>query len=120
MPEPISTPAAVSSLTGLALLSTYPGIDPTVVLGAFTGALVFIATTAELGNLRKAILFLSAFLTGTFAADMVAAVIGLFLPAAVRVPPAVGALLAAALTVHLLQWLLRKPPEDLLNMKKGG
>ena len=63
MPEPISSSAATSTLTGLALLSLFPGVDPGVLLGAFAGALVFIATTAELGNLRKAGLFIAAFVT---------------------------------------------------------
>ena len=30
------------------------------------------------------------------------------------------ALLASALAVHLLQWALRKAPEDLLKLRKGG
>ena len=38
MPEPISSSAATSTLTGLALLFTLPGVDPSVVLGALTGA----------------------------------------------------------------------------------
>ena len=49
MPEPISSSAATSTLSALALLSLFPGVDPGVLLGAFAGALVFIATTAELG-----------------------------------------------------------------------
>ena len=102
MPEPISSSAATSALTGLALLSLFPGVDPGVLLGAFAGALVFIATTAELGNLRKAGLFIAAFVAGALAA------------------PLVAAMLASALAVHLLQWILRKTPEDLLKLRKGG
>ena len=45
MPEPISSSAATSTLTGLALLSLFPGLDIEVVLAAFAGAMVFIATT---------------------------------------------------------------------------
>ena len=56
MPEPISSSAATSTLSALALLSLFPGVDPGVLLGAFAGALVFIATTAELGNLRERLL----------------------------------------------------------------
>ena len=42
------------------------------------------------------------------------------LPLSVEVPRAVGAMLASALAVHLLQWILRKTPEDLLKLRKGG
>ena len=41
----------------------------------------------------------------------------------VRMALAIGltaALLASALAVHLLQWILRKTPEDLLKLRKGG
>ncbi|MCY9809057.1 putative holin [Aeromonas caviae] len=120
MPEPISSSAATSTLSALALLSLFPGVDPGVLLGAFAGALVFIATTAELGNLRKAGLFIAAFVTGALAAPLVATVLASVLPQSVEVPKAVGALLASALAVHLLQWALRKAPEDLLKLRKGG
>ena len=78
------------------------------------------ATTAELGNLRKAGLFIAAFVTGALAAPLVATVLASVLPQSVEVPKAVGALLASALAVHLLQWALRKAPEDLLKLRKGG
>ena len=120
MPEPISSSAATSTLSALTLLSLFPGVDPGVLLGAFAGALVFIATTAELGNLRKAGLFVAAFVAGALAAPLVAAMLASVLPLSVEVPRAVGAMLASALAVHLLQWILRKMPEDLLKLRKGG
>ncbi|MCR3893100.1 phage holin family protein [Aeromonas caviae] len=120
MPEPISSSAATGTLSALALLSLFPGVDPGVLLGAFAGALVFIATTAELGNLRKAGLFVAAFVAGALAAPLVAAMLASVLPLSVEVPRAVGAMLASALAVHLLQWILRKTPEDLLKLRKGG
>ncbi|MGL4710619.1 MAG: peptidoglycan-binding domain-containing protein [Aeromonas veronii] len=35
-------------------------------------------------------------------------------------PRTMAALLASALAVHLLQWVLRKAPEDLIKLRKGG
>ena len=43
MPEPISSSAATSTLSALALLSLFPGVDPGVLLGAFL-ALIGVAT----------------------------------------------------------------------------
>ncbi|MEA9442251.1 MULTISPECIES: putative holin [Aeromonas] len=120
MPELVSSSAAAFTVTGLAMLSLFPGVDPGVLLGAFAGAMVFIVTTTELGNLRKAGLFVAAFVAGALAAPLVAAMLASVLPQSVEVPKAVGALLASALTVHLLQWILRKAPEDLLKLRKGG
>ena len=121
MPEPISSSAATSTLTGLALLSLFPGLDIEVVLAAFAGAMVFIATTTELGNLRKAGLFVAAFIIGILFADQVAAIVTTLHPAkAAGSPRAIGALLASAMAVHLLQWALRKAPEDLFKLRKGG
>lgn len=121
MPEPVSTSAATSALTGLAMLSLFTGLEPAVVLGAFAGAMVFILTTAELGNWRKAGLFLVAIITGILAPEMAANVLASVMPQNVVVPKAIGALLASALTVHLLQWLLRKAPDELIpKFRKGA
>ena len=59
-------------------------------------------------------------MAGALAAPLVAAMLASVLPLSVEVPKAVGAMLASALAVHLLQWILRKTPEDLLKLRKGA
>lgn len=121
MTDPISSTGATSTLAGLTLISIFPGIDAATVIGAFAGALVFICTTTELGNLRKSVLFFVSFIVGNLAADLAAGVLSTMLPNSIEVSKAVGALLASAIAVHLLQALLRKKPEDILkNVRKGS
>lgn len=100
MPEPISSSAATSSITGLILmLFTLPGVDASVVLGAFTGALIFAAITDELGRWRKTTLFIASFINGLLLADLVGHLVANMLPTSINVSNAVGAIIASALTV---------------------
>ncbi|XEI33371.1 phage holin family protein [Aeromonas veronii] len=116
MPEPISSGTAASTVTGLAVLSLLPGLDADVVMGAFAGALIWICTTEELGILRRLALFVAAFMVGLHGAGFCAALLGTITPESLAVPRAVGALVASAITVRLLQFVLRKSPDDLLNL----
>ncbi|MNF65333.1 hypothetical protein D3C85_1100160 [compost metagenome] len=122
MPEPISSSAATGTVTGLALLSLIPGLDPAVMLGAFAGALVFIGTFDELSNWRRGGLFLASLLIGLLAADITATLLSTVLPRALNVTDAIGAIIASSISVHLLQGLLRKTPDDLISpfRRKGG
>lgn len=116
MPEPISSSTAAGTVTGLAVLSLLPGLDAEIVMGAFAGALIWICTTEELGILRRIALFVAAFLAGIYAAGFCANLLAIIVPEAIAVPRAVGALIASAVTVRLLQFILRKSPDDLLDL----
>lgn len=107
MPEPISTFTATSTLAGLAMLFTLPGLDPAMVLGAFTGAIVFAATAEEKGVLRNITLLIASFITGLLLTDMAADLLANILPVSINVSKAVGALLASSMTVRLLQTVIR-------------
>lgn len=122
MPEPISSSAATAAAGALAFLSLIPGLDPAAVLGAVAGALIFINTVDQLSNWRRGGLFFASVLIGLLAADITATLISTVLPQVFNVTNALGAILASALSVHLLQGLLRKSPDDLINLirRKGG
>ncbi|MGL6006107.1 putative holin [Aeromonas sobria] len=107
MPEPISTFTATSTLAGLAMLFTLPGLDPAMVLGAFTGAIVFAATAEEKGVLRNITLLIASFITGLLLTDMAADLLANILPVSINVSKAVGALIASSMTVRLLQTAIR-------------
>ncbi|MBV7413608.1 putative holin [Aeromonas sp. sif2433] len=107
MPEPISSSAATSALTGLILmLFTLPGVDTSVVLGAFTGALIFTSITDELGWLRKIALFIASFITGLLLAGLAGHLLANILPANVDVSNAVGAIIASTLTVKAFKTVI--------------
>lgn len=107
MPEPISTFTATSTLAGLAMLFTLPGLDPAMVLGAFTGAIVFAATAEEKGVLRNITLLIASFITGLLLTDLAAELLANILPVSINVSKAVGALIASSMTVRLLQTVIR-------------
>jgi hypothetical protein len=121
MAEPASTFAA-GTLSGAALLALFPGLDAGAVLGAFAGAAVFVMSSTDLTPLKKLGFLVASIAAGLLAARMVAELLAGFLPARVQVPDGVGALIAAALAVKLLLWLIRRAdnPAELLSGWKGG
>ena len=104
--EPISSSAATATLVSVALLSILPGIDASHLLGAATGAAIYLLAHHGLSLLRIAASFLVAFIAGLLAADLAANLLASLLPTQLQVSPAVGAMLAAALGVKLLQGLI--------------
>ena len=116
MPEPISSSAATSTLTGLALLFTLPGVDPAMVLSSLTGAVLFISATEEHSRWRKIALFVVSFIVGLVMADLACQLLGMALPAGVTVSKAVGSLLSSALMVRLLQAAMRTEFGTILNI----
>lgn len=116
MPEPISSSAATSALTGLALLFTLPGVDPSMVLGALTGAVLFVSATEEHSRWRKIALFVASFIGGLLLADLVCQLLVMALPMGVPVSKAVGSLLSSALMVRMLQIIMRTEFGTLLNI----
>lgn len=120
MPEPISTSAATSALTGLALLFTLPGVDPSVVLASLTGAILFISTTEEHSRWRKIALFIASFIGGLVSADFTSQLLGLALPAGITASNAVGSLLSSALIVRLLQLAMHNQERLLESLFNRG
>lgn len=120
MAEPVSSTASSLMLVAIALIALFPGIDAATVLGAFAGSSVFVLSAAPLPLGRRAVFFIASFITGCLAADGVARLLSHW--QAIAVSPGVGAILAAALAVKLLQWLIRlaDDPTALLRQWKGG
>ena len=61
MLEPITPSAASASLLAVAILTLFPGIDASVVLGAFAGSTVFVLSSRELGRLSRVVSLVNAF-----------------------------------------------------------
>lgn len=121
MAEPISTSSASATLAAVGLLALFPGVPAESVLGAFAGAVVFILSSQELTLIRKAAFFLVSFVTGVIAGPTVASLLASAAPASVKVSPGVGAMVAAAVIVKLLQWLIRRAndPDAVLREWRG-
>lgn len=122
MAEPTSTTAATVAVTGASLLALFPGLDAGAVLGAFAGASVFVMSSNDLTTLKKLAFLGLAIVAGLIAAPMAAALLAIILPQSVQVSAGVGALIASALVIKVLIWLINKAdnPTALLSVLKGG
>ncbi len=121
MTEPVTTNATVAT-AGVAVLSLFPGVDAAVVMGAFAGAGVFVLASDDLAPFKRLAFFLISFVAGCLSARLAADLIGWALPERIQVNAAVGALVASAVIIKLLMWLIRRAanPEKLFDAFKGG
>ncbi|MGL5469848.1 MAG: putative holin, partial [Shewanella sp.] len=69
MSEPISATSATSAVATASILTLVPGAEPAVMIGAFTGAVLFIITNDTTGNLQRVGLFVVSFLGGVLCAN---------------------------------------------------
>ncbi|MCL1075995.1 putative holin [Shewanella dokdonensis] len=109
MSEPVTTSTATAYVFTAGLLTLLPGVDPGVVIGAFTGSLLFIISDDSSGHWRKAGLFIISFLGGLLCAQWAANLLSLALPSTIAVNPAMASIIAAASVVRLLQKLTSEP-----------
>ncbi|VVD78550.1 phage holin family protein [Pandoraea fibrosis] len=121
MAEPVTT-IATAATVGVAVLSLFPGVDPAVVMGAFAGAGVFVLASEDLSPIKRVAFFLFSFIAGCLSAKLAADLIGWVLPDRIQVNGAVGALVASAVIIKLLMWLIKRAsnPEKLFDALKGG
>lgn len=110
MAEPSITTAAVATAGMLAL---FPGVDAGIVLGSFSGAAVFVLSSNDYPAWKKLAYLALAFFAGCLAAPTFAGLLAIPMPDSVHVPPAVGALIAAALVIKLLLWLIENAGDPL-------
>lgn len=120
MPEPISSSTATATVATVTFVSLLAGLQASVVLGAFAGAVVFVVTAADLGPFRKVALFAASMIAGVLADGLAASLLSFALPERIIIAPGVGALVASAVTVKLLQALIRADSDTLLNLLRRG
>ncbi len=125
MAEPVTATTgtlANTSLLAAVMVSLFPGIDTGIVMGAFAGAVVFILSAKDISCLGKVGYFVVAFLAGMAGAATCTSLLVWLLPTHVTVTPSVGAVIAAAVSVKLLLWLIGEAgnPLALLGRLRRG
>lgn len=122
MAEPASTTAATVAITGVSLLALFPWLDPGAVLGAFAGASVFVMSSNELSAAKKLAFLALAIIAGLIAGPFFTSLIDTALPERVEVSEGLGALVASAIVIKLLIWLISKAdnPESIFALLKRG
>lgn len=116
MAEPAATTTAAASIIGVGILALLPGVDAAVVLGAFSGAVVFVLASDELTPAKKIGFFLPSFFAGLLGAGTGVKVIESALFGSVAVSAGVGALVVATTAVKLLIWLLGQNVGSLMEL----
>lgn len=121
MSEPISATSATAAVATASALTLVPGAEPAVMIGAFTGAVLFIITNDTNGNLQRLGLFVVSFLGGVLCADWAANAVSAALPDTMQVNIGMAALIASACVVRLLQYLMKmtNSPESWLSALRG-
>lgn len=126
MSEPISTGAIATAVTGVTFIGLFSGLDPSVVIGAFAGAAVFVLSATDFPILKKIWIFALSFISGLvsagFFADLLESLLS-FLPGKhIEVDDTIGALVAGAVVIRLLMLLIAKSsdPDALDILKKRG
>ncbi|WP_449567078.1 putative holin [Lelliottia nimipressuralis] len=107
MGEPVSAVTATTvTLTSVTFASLFANTPAGVYVGAFTGAVVYVLSSQELGRLAQVGYFISSFLLGILGADFTTAILnmllGKYLPASISIGNWLGATVAAAVGVCIL------------------
>lgn len=121
MSEPVSATTATIAVATASALTLMPGVEPAVVLGAFTGAMLFILSDESIGRLKRLGLFVAAFIGGGLCAEWLAHLLSMFLPNALPVNAGMAAIIASAIVVRLLQYLihLSNNPDSWLSLLRN-
>lgn len=101
----------------MAVGATYLGflsqLPPDVVLGSFTGAVIFLLGVSNKPKWQWLLLFTVAFMTGILGGSgvcsMVTSIFAVIHVKDVVLPPGMGAMLAAATVVNFIMWIRDNP-----------
>lgn len=102
MSDPISATSATAVVGGVATAGWYAGLDAGVVVCAFAGAVFYVTQAKDVSRWERLGFFLVSFVAGVAASRPAAELISTVVPTKSQVPEAVGALVAAAMSVNLL------------------
>ncbi|OCG24568.1 hypothetical protein A9G22_03935 [Gilliamella sp. App2-1] len=118
MIEPTTTTfTAIISAFSISII--YPNIENGMILGALCGSILLVISEEHISVFRRIILFFISFSIGMLLAEMTLNLLIPLFPSNIqpKVPLGLGALVASAVSVKLLLWLIKKfdDPSDLFN-----
>lgn len=121
MSEPISATSATAAVATASALTLVPGAEPAVMIGAFTGAVLFIITNDTSSKSQHFGLFVVSFLGGVLCANWSASALSAALPETLQVNLGMAALISSACVVRLLQYLMKltNNPSGWLRLLRG-
>lgn len=121
MKEITAANVATITTTTAAVAAPVMGIDPMLVIGAITGAGIFILSHEEQSALKKLILFLGSVACGFIGARVAGDIVAILMPGSIEISDGVGAIVASSVSVRILQRVLKiiDSPNPLQELLKG-
>ncbi|MFI8418120.1 putative holin [Serratia sp. NPDC078593] len=110
MPEPLaaSTSAATYMLGGITIASLFAGGDTGVIIGSFSGAVIYVLSASDLSIWQRLLSFLASFLIGGQCAGFVTDVINYATPEVIQAERPLGAVVASAIAVRLFMYISKQ------------
>lgn len=108
MNESLSGATASGLVVSAGTLSVFFDRDPSVVMCAFFGAVVFVLSAKESTRWERTLYLVVSFCVGLIGADFGARVLSDLLPGGYAVPASIAALVISAVAVRLLQFAIRQ------------
>lgn len=122
MTEP-TTATFTAIVSAFSVSMIYPNIENGIILGALCGSILLIISENNISVFRRIILFFISFAIGLLLAELTSYLIAPLFPVNVqeKIPVGLGALIASAISVKLLLWLIKRidDPDELFNRFKG-
>jgi len=124
MAEPTSSTTITSAIfSTLSISALLNGLDAGIILGALCGAMLLVLSQKEISLLKRLFFFLISFSLGVFLNELFSYAISLVIPTNLndKLPAGFGALIASAISVKLLLWLINQAddPFNILNSMRG-
>lgn len=124
MTEPTAVTTTTAMISAFSVATIYPNIENGIILGALCGSILLILNEGNITILRRISLFFISFVLGMLLSEFTAELISGILPDALRdkMPFSLGALIASAVSVKLMLWLIKHidNPLAVINFLKGN
>lgn len=122
MPHRVLTTEPLPTAIGATYLTFLTGMAPEVVLGSFTGAIIYLLGAKKKHQLEWLLLFSVAFMAGVVGASTISSIVSGSLQmigiANVQSSLGMGALVSASCTINFVSWIRDNP--TFFFRKKGG
>lgn len=123
MNEPMNSAATYAAVAGAGtaagVLKVFYDQDPSVVMCAFFGAVVFVLSAKESTRLERIVYLVVSFCVGLIGADLGARMLSDLLPGNYLIPRSIAALLISTVAVRFMQLAIREAGRPRFS-KPGG
>lgn len=120
MPEPLttSTRSFIDIISSITTENLFAGGDTGVIIGAFSGSIIYILSATNLPTSQRLMSFLASFLIGGQAAGFVTDAINYITPEVIYAQRPLGAIVASATAVRIFIYISKQSANPAQWLKK--